>query len=119
MTLVFGIKRKSKESTDPETDNSSKPRLKDGLKRTRSGLFAGLFKKKAKHVFDADTLEELEDHLLLADVGMQTTDQVMHALRESKDHDEADARALMKQVLLPTLEPVQQSLNIDTENRPF
>ncbi len=116
---MFGIKRKSKEPTDSATADTSKPRLKDGLKRTRSGLFGGLFKKKAKHVFDNETLAELEDHLLLADVGMQTTDQVMHALRESKEHDESDAMALMKQVLMPVLEPVQQPLITDTDSPPF
>ncbi|MEE8107293.1 MAG: signal recognition particle-docking protein FtsY [Planctomycetota bacterium] len=57
-------------------------RFKKTLKRTReafSGGFLGIFRGK----LDEDKLEEIEDALLQADVGVATTDAVCAALRDA------------------------------------
>ena len=57
-----------------------KPRLRDRLGRTRaalSGAFGGLRGRKV----DDDTWDELEEALLLADVGLPTTERLLDAVR--------------------------------------
>ncbi len=116
---MFGFKRNKETDPAKSREETSQPRLIKGLKRTRSGLFGGLFQRNKKLDLDRDTLEELEDRLLVADVGIQTTDQVIQALKESEGDQDTDPANLIKQVLLPVLEPIQQPLNVDTGKTPF
>lgn len=115
---MFGFKKKSAEK-EPEK-NVEKASLSERLKRTRSGLFGGLFSRN-KTTIDEATLEELEDRLIMADIGTKTTDQVIQLLKsESKQHSGANPLEQLKKVLLPALEPVEQALTIPkTEEKPF
>jgi fused signal recognition particle receptor len=56
------------------------PRLRDRLGRTRSA-FAGAFGRMRGRKVDDETWDELEEALLLADVGMNTTTQLLDAVR--------------------------------------
>jgi len=116
---VFGLKRKSGVKKPEESSNESAT-LSDRLKRTRTGLFGGLFSRN-KTVIDNATLEELEDRLLLADIGIKTTDQVIQLLKaESKKNSTENPLELLKQVLLPTLKLVEKALIIpDIPNKPY
>lgn len=116
---MFGFKRNKETDPAKSREETSQPRLIKGLKRTRSGLFGGLFQRNKKLDLDRDTLEELEDRLIVADVGIQTTDQVIQALKESEGDQDTDPASLIKQVLLPVLEPIQQPLNVETGKTPF
>jgi fused signal recognition particle receptor len=115
---VFGFKKKSAEKeSDKQPERAS---LSDRLQRTRSGLFGGLFSRN-NTVIDNATLEELEDRLIMADIGTKTTDQVIQLLKaESKKISEINPLEQLKQVLLPALEPVEQALTIpETGKKPF
>src|SRR5262249_9632703 len=72
-----------------------KPRLRDRLGRTRaaiSGAFGGLRGRK----IDDETWDELEEALLLADVGLPTTERILDAVRSrAKDDNVADASGLI------------------------
>jgi fused signal recognition particle receptor len=72
-----------------------KPRLRDRLGRTRaalSGAFGGLRGRK----IDDDTWDELEEALILADVGLPTTERILDAVRaRAKDDKIADASGLV------------------------
>jgi len=57
-----------------------KPRLRDRLGRTRSA-FTGAFGRMRGRKVDAETWDELEEALLLADVGMTTTTRLLDAVR--------------------------------------
>ncbi len=116
---MFGLKRKSGVKKPEESSNESAT-LSDRLKRTRTGLFGGLFSRN-KTVIDNATLEELEDRLLLADIGIKTTDQVIQLLKaESKKNSTENPLELLKQVLLPTLKLVEKALIIpDIPNKPY
>ena len=116
---MFGLKRNKTAESDQSGTNGSPSTLNNGLKRTRSGLFGGLFSRTKLVKLDQGTLDELEDRLLIADVGMQTTDQVIQALSQIKAEEEADPRALIKEILLPILEPVSAPLNVEAENTPY
>ena len=82
---MFGLKRKSG-AKKPEASSNESATLSDRLKRTRTGLFGGLFSRN-KTVIDNATLEELEDRLLLADIGVKTTDQVIQLLKAQSKND--------------------------------
>ena len=57
-----------------------KPRLRDRLGRTRNA-FAGAFSRVRGRKIDDETWDELEEALLLADVGMSTTTRLLDAVR--------------------------------------
>jgi len=116
---VFGLKRKNDAKKAIEASSESAT-LSDRLKRTRSGLFGGLFSRN-KTVLDNATLEELEDRLLLADIGIKTTDQVIQLLKaESKKNSTEDPLEQLKQVLLPALKTVEKALTIpEIPNKPY
>ena len=99
-------------------------RLKSQLGKTRSGLggiLAALpFGKKA---INEDLLEEIEANLLMADIGIEATTEIIDKLTESLDkHQLNDANALfaaLKQDLLEMLIPVSQPLQIPKQDSPF
>ncbi len=118
---MFGFKKKN---ADKESEkNPERASLSDRLQRTRSGLFGGLFSLN-KTVIDNATLEELEDRLIMADIGTKTTDQVIQLLKahsnDTKNNAETNPLEQLKRVLLPALQPVEQTLTIpDSANKPF
>tara|TARA_R110002072_G_scaffold21902_8_gene77244 strand:- start:1008 stop:1967 length:960 start_codon:yes stop_codon:yes gene_type:complete len=116
---VFGLKRKKDAKKATAASNESAT-LSDRLKRTRTGLFGGLFSRNKVEIDDA-TLEELEDRLLLADIGIKTTDQVIQLLKaESKTNSTENPLEQLKKVLLPALKPVEKALSIpDIPNKPY
>ncbi len=115
---MFGFKKKS-DTKNPE-ESSENATLAERLKRTRTGLFGGLFSRN-KTVIDNATLEELEDRLILADIGIKTTDQVIQLLKaESKKNSTENPIEQLKQVLLPALKSVEKTLAIpNIANKPY
>ena len=100
-------------------------RLKSGLAKTRSGLtegLAGLFGAGRK--LDDELLEELETRLLMADVGMKATQEIIANLTEKVDRKQLkDAPALLealKAELKALLEPVNKPLILpEQSDQPF
>jgi fused signal recognition particle receptor len=84
-----------------------KPRLRDRLGRTRSALSGYLRGVRGRGV-DADTWDELEEALLLADVGLPTTQRLLDAVRarvngnNSSDEIVDELRAEVVDVLTAT-----------------
>ncbi|MBO1272194.1 signal recognition particle-docking protein FtsY [Shewanella sp. 4t3-1-2LB] len=98
-------------------------RLKRGLMRTSENIgsgFIGLFRGKK---IDEDLFEALEEQLLIADVGVETTRKLIDNLTEHasrKQLKDAEALyALMQQEMLATLEPVSQPLVPENTTGPF
>ncbi len=99
-------------------------RMKRGLSKTRSGLVDGvttLFIGKKE--IDDDLMEELETQLLIADVGMEATREIIDGLTqriEYKELDDADALlSALKTELRNLLEPANEALYIDARQKPF
>lgn len=86
-------------------------KLKKGLSKTAS-LFS--FQK-----VDSDSLEMMEESLLRADVGYQTTEEIIDAVKRQKPKDGEELRQIMKDVLLAKMKPVAQPLEIDKNHNPF
>lgn len=99
-------------------------RLKAGLKRTSSnfgeGIGALLLGKKA---IDDDLLEELETQLLVADVGIEATGQIISNLTQQVSRKQlADAPALYSSLqgeLVQLLSASASPLQVDTSHQPY
>src|SRR5437763_6005430 len=79
----------------PEPEVVERPRLRDRLARTR-GTFSGAFGRMRGHKIDDETWDELEESLLLADVGMVTTTRLLDALRSrAKEQSVTEPDALI------------------------
>ncbi|MEE9338179.1 MAG: signal recognition particle-docking protein FtsY [Methylococcaceae bacterium] len=99
-------------------------RLKTQLKKTRSGLgfvLSGI--SLGQKGIDEDLLEEIESSLLIADVGVDLTTEIISQLTETIDsHQLNDGEALettLKQILLEILEPCSEPLAIPQQDTPY
>jgi fused signal recognition particle receptor len=99
-------------------------RLKSQLQKTRSGLddvLTGLSLKQKS--IDVDLLEEIENSLIMADVGIDATQGIIAKLTERVEHHQLNnAEALseaLKQELLEILEPCDKPLQIPKQDSPF
>ncbi|WP_018860902.1 MULTISPECIES: signal recognition particle-docking protein FtsY [unclassified Thioalkalivibrio] len=138
---MFGFrKKKSEESTapSPETTPEAPPetaadgqpargggwfqRLRQGLAKTGQAL-GGDLKSLFRRKIDDELFEELEERLLLADVGLDATQRIMDRItREVKRRELDNADALMdalETAMVEILEPVSRPLEIPQAERPF
>ncbi|MBI6504059.1 signal recognition particle-docking protein FtsY [Proteus mirabilis] len=97
-------------------------RLKKGLLKTRQNLgsgFMGLFRGKK---IDDELFEELEEQLLIADVGMDTTSKIINSLTQHASRkDLKDAESLygkLREEMGDILNKVDKPLNIEGK-KPF
>jgi len=99
-------------------------RLRTQLQRTRSGL-SGVFSQIAiaQQGIDEDLLEELETLLIMADVGVEATAEILQPINAQirGSHSTADNNiaALLKQELLRLLKPCDVQLQIPKQDTPF
>ena len=99
-------------------------RIRDGLSKTRSGLADGLADLLlGKKEIDDDLLEDLETQLIMADVGMEATQEIMERLTgriTRKELSDSDAlfEALIEE-LRTMLDVAQQPLVVDSEKTPY
>lgn len=123
------LKRKKNSDSENLENESDKPagffsRLKQGLAKTRSTLTSGMANLfLGKKELDQSLLDEIEMALLTADVGVETTEQLINTLTQKLARKElTDAHAAfqclqeeMKQILRPYAVP----LTIPAEIKPF
>ena len=96
-------------------------RLRAGLARTSSqltGQIAALFTKRK---LDDETLEDLEDLLIQADLGVETAMRITGALsseRYGKDVTGEDVSRIMSAEITKVLTPVAKPLQLDLNHKP-
>jgi fused signal recognition particle receptor len=96
-------------------------RLREGLSRSSRELgdqIAGVFNKRK---LDEDTLQDLEDVLIRADLGIDTAMRVTDALssgRYGKDVSDSEVRAIMAAEVEKVLTPVALPLELDLSHKP-
>jgi fused signal recognition particle receptor len=66
---------------------------------------------------DSETLEALEDQLLLADVGVEATDWLLRRIQSGRD--DTDARSLLGSAVTELLRPLEAPLVIDDAHSPY
>jgi fused signal recognition particle receptor len=98
----------------PEVEDITPPegrleQLRGRLARSQNALGRSLLGLLGGGDLDEDSWEQVEDTLLIADLGPAVTTSVVEQLRSrmaSKDvHTEADARAVLREVLITELQP--------------
>ncbi len=86
-------------------------KLKFGLKKT-ARILAGV-------KMDMSSLENLEESLLQADVGVSMTTELIDTLKARHPKDETETRAIIREKLIEKLTPVAVPLEIDKTKKPF
>ncbi|MEE9313620.1 MAG: signal recognition particle-docking protein FtsY [Rhizobiaceae bacterium] len=110
---------------EPAEEDSKKKgwlsRLKDGLSRSSNQLTENITAVFTKRKLDEDTLQELEDILIQADLGVETAMNITEALaaqRMGKDVTDEEVREFMADEIEKTLEPVAAELELDLDHTP-
>ncbi|EIV1855087.1 signal recognition particle-docking protein FtsY [Vibrio vulnificus] len=113
----------------PRVQEQEKPtesffaRLKRSLSRTKANIGAGFFGLFKGKKIDDDLFEELEEQLLVADVGMDTTLKIIENLTEKASRrDLKDGEALyglLKEEMAEILTKVEQPLQVDSSKTPY
>lgn len=94
-------------------------KLKNGLSKTKTSI-----NEKINNVFstfrkvDEDLLEELEEALIMSDVGMETSEKIISELRDKikkeKIEDADQVKQALKDIIKDILDSVDSSLHLET-----
>lgn len=106
----------------PQPKKSWWRRLTEGLSRTSSALTTGITELFTKRKLDAGTLEDLEDILIQADLGLATSARIAKAVGEGRydKHIAPDeVRGILAREVEAILTPVALPLAIDATKKPF
>jgi fused signal recognition particle receptor len=97
-------------------------RLSGGLTRTSASIGTAISDLVSKRKLDAATLEELEELLIRADLGVDTAARIASAIGEGrydKQVSEAEVKAILAAEVEKVLSPVAKPLMIDAGAKPF
>jgi fused signal recognition particle receptor len=96
-------------------------RLKSGLGKTSAKLTSGITDLFSKRKLDAATLDDLEDLLIQADLGVTTTARITAAIgkgRFEKGISEEDVRQILATEVERVLAPVAKPLAVNPSHKP-
>ncbi len=96
-------------------------RLKDGLKRSTTALSGGISDIFVKRKLDATTIEELEDLLIMSDLGVKVSASVCDTLSKSRFDKEItpeEVQVALAEEVANILRPVAHPLEIDPAHKP-
>lgn len=126
MTMVDDTNSESSKAEDKRAESKGSwfNRMKSGLSKSRKNLAEGMVNILigGKEI-DDELLEEVEDQLLVADIGVNATNRIIKSLTEQTDrgdliYSHSLYKALQKE-LVDILEPKVAPLVIDTSKKPF
>ena len=110
------------DSTNQDGKRSWWQRLSGGLKRTSSSIGGAISDLVSKRKLDAATIEELEEVLIRADLGVATAAKIAGAVAEGR-YDKMVTADEVKQILAAEVEkimtPVARPLALDPATKPF
>ncbi|MGX5843270.1 signal recognition particle-docking protein FtsY [Mesorhizobium sp. ArgA1] len=123
VTVTKKVEQKAEpvKAPEPAPRRSWFQRMRDGLARSSrelTGNIAGVFTKRK---LDEDTLQDLEDVLIRADLGLETALRVTDALASSrygKDVSDTEVRAVMAAEVEKVLTHVAMPLELDLSHKP-
>ena len=107
-------------SEEPEKKKGFFRRLLDGMSKTRNNLADGLRSLFGGSNIDEDFYEELEEILIMADLGVGTTEDILTSLRAKVKEQKIKEPAECRQLLMDTIRE-QMALPADAydfENQP-
>ena len=97
-------------------------RLKNTLVGTKASVTDNFFNFLGKTSIDDDLIEDIEAHLIMSDVGIETTDIIIKQLKnetKKKISEIKDLKNALKNIMLSILEPVDIRLTVESEDKPF
>ena len=97
-------------------------RLKNTLAGTKASVTDNFFNFLGKTSIDDDLIEDIEAHLIMSDVGIETTDIIIKQLKnetKKKISEIKDLKNALKNIMLSILEPVDIRLTVESEDKPF
>ncbi|HYA73117.1 MAG TPA: signal recognition particle-docking protein FtsY, partial [Roseiarcus sp.] len=97
-------------------------RLKAGLSRSSSAIGRGIADIFTKRKLDAASLDDLEDILIQADLGLAAATRIREAVgrgRYDKSIEPAEVKAILADEVERVLDPVARPLVIDRAKKPF
>ncbi|PCI85849.1 MAG: signal recognition particle-docking protein FtsY [Hyphomicrobiales bacterium] len=113
---------------EPEIEVKAEPkkswfkRLTQGLSKSNNNLVSGIGGIFTKRKLDDETLEELEDILIQADLGTETAIKICEGLAKTsydKEIEPEEIRQLLNKEITEILEPVAKALVIDASIKPY
>ena len=123
--VMFGFKSAAKnDNTAEQKSQGVFSSLKQSLSKTRANLSSGIGDiLLGKKQIDDDLLEQLEDQLLMADVGIQATQKITHEITQTASRgqlkDGESLLSVLKQSMIEILAPSAVPLSIDRQHKPF
>ena len=126
--IVEEIKCELQPTTSPElrekpSEGGFFSRLVKGLLKTKQNIGAGFRSFFLGKKIDDELFEELEEQLLIADIGVPTTSKIIKNLIEHADRKQLqDAELLYQQLkaeMAAILEPAARPLIIDSSKKPY
>ncbi len=119
LSRFFGKAGSTNQSATDSSQSSAKS-WSQGLRSTSAKLGVGLKQLLSRRTqLDQDAREELEDLLLSADVGIETTqvliDRLDQAVAQSPQKEDLDYLARFRQILIDTLERPQKTVSQPAE----
>lgn len=124
VTVTRTVEEKKAEeqvAAEPEKRLTWFERLRKGLARSSQQLgdsIGGIFTRRK---LDEDTLQDLEDVLIQADLGMETAIRItgsLNATRYGKDISSEEVRTIMATEIEKVLGPVAKPLELDLSHKP-
>jgi fused signal recognition particle receptor len=106
---------------EPERRRSWLERLRSGLARTSAQLSSQITSLFTKRRLDEETLQDLEDLLIQADLGVETAMRIADTLsseRYGKDVTGEDVSRIMAGEITKVLTPVARPLELDLNHKP-
>ncbi|MDO6964943.1 signal recognition particle-docking protein FtsY [Rhizobium alvei] len=116
-----GSKEPEPVAEEPARKLSWLQRLRQGLARSSAQLGAQIASLFTKRKLDDDTLQELEDLLIQADLGVETAMRISDTLaaeRYGKDVSGTDVARIMASEIGKVLQPVARPLELDLNHKP-
>jgi len=96
-------------------------RLKDGLSKSSKSITGSITAIFTKRKLDASTLQDLEDTLIQADLGVAVSERIIKAVsagRYDKEIDPEEVKAILAAEVSSVLKPVEVPFNFGAE-KPF
>jgi fused signal recognition particle receptor len=123
VTVAKAVEKKAepRKAPEPAPRVTWFQRLKQGLSRSSRELSSNIAGVFTRRKLDEDTLQDLEDVLIRADLGMETAIRITDALasgRYGKDVSEGEVRSIMAEEVEKVLGPVALPLELDLSHKP-
>lgn len=106
---------------EAQPDKGWMQRLKEGLSKTSGKLGGGITDIFTKRKLDDDTVEELEELLIQADIGAATASRIVQDFaqgRYDKEISPEEVKAELSKRIAAILEPVAKPVDIDAKIKP-